>query len=209
MFQGQIGLLVSRPNRADIESTRCWVQKLRAGDGKINLYRLNVPEEQVVFNLKDVDESLTNANPEKPYEIKCVLPVELQMKKMDLDTYKLEDEVSQVQVLERVAKLKEDERNLSNKIKVLLESRSKISKAIDDIVGSCPNGNGYMYAYGKHDVSDREFCWRVPEELRDKVKPGCTIVVDTKYGKCNAIVTRVETTHYFVPHKAVFSVINA
>lgn len=206
MFQGQVGLLVSRPNRTDVESCRCWIQKLRTDDGKVNLYRLNVPEEQVMFNLKDVDESLTNAHPDLPYEIKCVLPVELQLEKTDLDTYKLEDEIAQGQVMERVAKLKEDERVLTEKIKDLLESRNKISKIIDDMVSSCSSGEGYMYAYGKHNASAAEFCWRVPEELREKVKPGCTIIVETKYGRSEALVTRVETTHYFIPHKVVLGV---
>ncbi len=206
MFQGQVGLLVSRPNRTDVESCRCWVQKLRTDDGKVNLYQLNVPEEQVMFNLKDVDESLTNAHSDLPYEIKCVLPVELQLEKTDLDTYKLEDEIAQGQVMERVAKLKEDERILTEKIKDLLESRNKISKIIDDMVSSCSSGEGYMYAYGKHNASATEFCWRVPEDLREKVKPGCTIIVETKYGRSEALVTRVETTHYFIPHKVVLGV---
>lgn len=206
MFQGQIGLLMSRPNRTDVENTRCWVQKLRTDDGKVNLYRLNVPEEMVMFNPKDVDESLTNANPEKAYEIKCVLPVDLQLEKTELDTYKLEDEIAQGQVMERVAKLKEDERNLTEKIKELCESRNKITKIIDDMVESYSNSDGYMYAYGKHNAASSEFCWRVPEELREKVKPGCTIMVDTKYGRSEALVTRVETAPYFIPHKVVIAV---
>ena len=62
----------------------------------------------------------------------------------------------------------------------------------------------YHYVHGKHHATDDvDWCWYATKDIADQIKPGDVILVDTRYGEAQAVVTSIEEASEYRPHKQV------
>lgn len=221
MYQGCIGKLETRKDvvvKADGEFewiSPGWYIKLREGTSHAYFFGVSFGElhPRVVDNL--VDESLMNKYPDRPYYIAYQVPIDVQLQSMKINFENFDVEVSKRCMREEIERLYTEKmeilKNIDKATAEIAELQKKFTNVKNNIdtyerrVKSVDAGNAtpFVYAYGKHGAATEEYCWRVPDQLVDKVKPGDTISVDTKFGTQAAIVTRIESNPALLPHKMV------
>lgn len=223
MHQGQMCKLKRREDGADLGL----YMRLRSSDGKQCYYRVagGVGEGQVygdqTINLSDVD--VTNNNkPDmaaRPYVVTLIIPTETQVKALIINP--------SMDVAEAVTKesILSDIRREKKRIEVALKGFVKQMEAykaleeqmdtlrldaeeLDDIVSQVERGEPvrFTYAYGVHPMSQKEFCWRVPSRMTDRVAVGLVAVGDTVFGPKEFTITRIETMERLLPHSLLRSV---
>jgi hypothetical protein len=225
MYQGCIGKLETRKGvviAADGEFewiSPGWYIKLREGTEHAYFFGISFGElhPRVVDNL--VDESMCNKYPDRPYYISCSVPVDVQLKNMKIDCQSFEAEINKRDMREEIERLYTEKRETLKELNKATAAAEDLRKKFTEItisidryeqrVRSIDSGNAipFIYAYGKHGAAMEEYCWRVPDNLVDKVKPGDTISVETKYGQQCAVVTRIERNPAILPHKMVLDVL--
>ena len=213
MYQGQVCWIETRSNVPDdYAKLNGWFMKLRNDDGKGVFYH------QVGGDVKlctdAVDDSMLNKFPERYYEIAMVVPSELQAKHTKIDDEIVKDICSQ-EILQEIKQIDEAYHAkvaqltrldaLRKEADQILSQRMELTKAYNEAMknGGVPK---FYYAYGKHDADGREYCWRVPFDLRDLVQPGKTVMVEARDGIESCVVTRVHVSPQLLHHKKVVAV---
>lgn len=215
MYQGQMGWLETRGNATGYENVSGWAVKLRADKNNILFYMLG---RDVGIEAKIVDDSLGNKNPDRPYVIIAAVPARMQAMHTSVEGVDLEKLVAMDAVSGELERIR-NEKEAKDKLVAKLESDLKRADAAlfaliarekelnNSVLANQSSGRiEFYYAYGKHDANGKEFCWRIPYDLRDSVKPGCTAIVETKFGHKSCVITRVETLSQYLNHEMVISV---
>lgn len=217
MYQGQTCWIETRSNAPDdCAKLNGWFMKLRNDDCKGVFYH------QVGGDVKlctdAVDDSMLYKFPERYYEIAMVVPSELQAKHTKIDDKIVKDicfqeilqEIKRVdnvyhEKVEQLAKLDVLRKESEKETEHILGQHMELTKAYHEALqnGGVPK---FYYAYGKHDVDGKEYCWRVPFDLRDLVHPGATVMVEARDGIKSCIVTRVQISPQLFHHKKVVAV---
>lgn len=227
MYQGCIGKLETRKGvviAADGEFewiSPGWYIKLREGTERAYFFGVSFGElhPRVVDSL--VDESMCNKHPNRPYYISCSVPIDVQLKNTKIDCKSFEAEINKRDIREEIERLYTEKTETLKKLdkaiadaedlrKKFMEIKSDIDQYERRIQG-IDSGDviPFVYAYGRHNAASKEeYCWRVPDVLADKLQPGDTVSVETKFGTQSAIVTRIERNPALLPHKMVLGVLS-
>lgn len=213
MYQGQTCWIETRSNvPEDYAKLSGWFQKLRSDDGNgVFYYQVG---SDIKLAIDAVDDSMLNKFPERYYEIAMLVPTELQAKHTKIDDEIVKDICLQkiIQEIKRVDNVYHEKVEQLAKLDVLrkeadhvLGQRMELTKAYNEAMrnGGVPK---FYYAYGKHDAEGKEYCWRVPFDLRDLVQPGKTVMVEARDGIESCVVTRVQISPQLFHHKKVVAV---
>lgn len=214
MNQGQMCLINTRSNAPEnVTKLSGWFQKLREYEGNgVYYYQMGG---DVKIGVGQVDDSLKNERPTCPYEVVLVVPTELQVSSCHVDdnmiaavcNYQARREYARLKT-QREAKQREFE--VANRIKNAIDELDAQIKDIEMALKESERDGitRFYYAYGKHDATGREYCWRIPFVLHDVVRPGVTALVQARDGVERCVVTRVEISPQFLHHKLVIGVEN-
>lgn len=133
---------------------------------------------------------------------------------MEVDELKKIDVVKDAKVA--IAKAKVDDAradyekamsDYQDKVEVMTQKRDALEKAKQNLV-DVENSKEvkYEYVYGVHTVGGQEFCWLNNSGL--EIAVGNTVEVETKYGKNNALVTRICEYPEITEHLHVLRVVS-
>lgn len=191
-----------------------WFLKLSLGGNKQTFHLVDANrliELSIPASL--VDESMSNLHPERPYYVAFVVPSELQPVVTSVSP-ELDKLATQACIDARIKALgstlnviqkRVDE--AKKKVELFEKEAQCANQRAGDLlqISSMPNPH-FVYAYGKHPTSNREFCWRVPYALYNSVRVGSNVIVETQKGEGSAMVTRIEKSPYLLEHRLVISV---
>lgn len=215
MYQGQMGWLKTRDNATGYEDVSGWALKLRTDENRVLFYLLG---RDAGVEADIVDDSLGNKHPNRPYVITATVPARMQALHTFIDGVDLEKLVAMGDVSDALERIREEKKEKDKLVAKLGSDLKRADAALSALIARekelndsvLANQSGgrieFRYAYGKHSADGKEFCWRIPYDLRESVKPGCTAIVETKFGHESCVITRVETLPQYLNHKMVISV---
>ena len=223
MHQGQMCKLKRRSDGASIGL----YLRLRATDGNQRYYRVpggvmgdeEMDDQMIAFS--DVDQSygVKIEMRERPYVISCIVPTELQVKALLVNpNIDIGADVAKAAILSDIKReidansreighVKNQMRQyeaLQAQADTLEAMQDELQKIIDDV--NAGKSVSFTYVYGVHPSSPKEFCWRVPADLVDRVRVGLEAVGDTQFGPKEFTITRIERMERLLPHRRMLSV---
>lgn len=232
MNQGQICMIKRRADGVDLG----WFQKLRMEDGNIRFCMVRTTDQQILNNdgnvcmpapIPDgeVDSSGNNKNPAKPYVAYNFVPASVQIR---YTRFTADDSLGEdiQKSLTRSAIQAEIEKATAEYERAIEAYNRKTAEAtsadqarlkvlhglseLESLKRSLDLGcdTEFVYAYGVHESGGDTYCWRVPNGLEEAAVPGAVAIVDTKYGEQRAVITKIERSKEFVPHKAIVRIIS-
>lgn len=218
MYQGQLCKIQVHENRDPaftelVGKEGGWFLKLRDEYGRTRFHLVGEPEGHgMCIDPAMVDESLRNEDATKPFYVICVVPSGLQAAMLTVSP-KLEGQVSRLCLDAKIAAADRASEAQHETLKRALEKAKQYTDKAAELDAQAMELRKiaamaepyFVYAYGKHNAAGQEFAWRVPFELYDRVLPGSTVVVDTKFGSQPVVVTRVERISHLLAHKMVVS----
>lgn len=187
-----------------------WYQKLRSDNGNVNFYLLAGYTGAVIINSKDVTENSNEYN--KQFRV---------VKRIGGDqiSYVLKFDQEEAEKVAKNQDISASIQKIDSKIKqltdILNNKTREYHKAMADLEDAHSIKNRilkgekfrYLYAIFPGDYNSKEYCWRIPDSMKDiEFTPGgFAKVLDNHGSKANVIIRRVEESYEYLDHKVLCS----